>query len=112
MHLSAPRLVGHYCDAKSFVPWNVGEEWAGMDKREPANQYHMLARGDSHLTFAISRFGTPCAALEERATQLAEAQVEMPIADNGQMGMGSALVIRQEARFLAPRTSIAPPGRI
>lgn len=58
-------FAGHYCDARSFVPWNAGEGWEGMEKGKEANGYHILARGDSHLPFAKPRFGTPCAAIEK-----------------------------------------------
>jgi phytanoyl-CoA hydroxylase len=100
-------FAGHYCDARSFVPWNVGEKWDGMDEGEPANKYHILGRGDSHLPFATPRFGTPCAALEGRISRVAGTQVEMPMVENGQMGKGSVGVIRQQVidvRSLAPNT--------
>ncbi len=67
---------------------------AGMEEGRPANQYHVLARGDTHLPFATPTFGTPCAALEERIPRLARLQVKMPMADSGQMGMGSVPVVR------------------
>jgi phytanoyl-CoA hydroxylase len=51
-------FVGHYCNARSWVPWNSGEPYEG----DAANYLHILARGDTHLPFAQPRFGTPCAA--------------------------------------------------
>lgn len=53
-------FVGHYCNARSLVPWNHGNTFEG----ESANHLHILARGDTHLPFAQPAFGTPCAASE------------------------------------------------
>lgn len=54
-NMSASRLrrsfVNHYCNARSFTPWDGG------------NERHILARGNTTLPFAKPRFGTPCAAL-------------------------------------------------
>ena len=50
--------VGHYCNARSLVPWNHGEAWEG----ESGNYLHILARGATHMPFAQPLFGTPCAA--------------------------------------------------
>lgn len=55
-------FVGHYCNARSWVPWNHGEPWEG----EAANDQHILARGETHLPYAQPRFGTPCAANQPR----------------------------------------------
>lgn len=51
-------FVGHYCNARSFVPWNHGEPFEG----ESGNYLHILARGSTHLPYAQPKFGTPCAA--------------------------------------------------
>ena len=51
-------FVGHYCNARSWVPWNHGAPYEG----EAANNLHILARGTTHLPFAQPQFGTPCAA--------------------------------------------------
>jgi hypothetical protein len=51
-------FVGHYCNARSWVPWNHGAPYEG----ESANYLHILARGTTHLPYAQPRFGTPCAA--------------------------------------------------
>jgi hypothetical protein len=51
-------FVAHYCNARSLVPWNHGEP----DKGDSANEFHILARGVTHLPYAQPRFGTPCAA--------------------------------------------------
>lgn len=53
-------FVGHYCNARSLVPWNHGESYEG----DAANHLHILARGATHLPYAQPRFGTPCAANE------------------------------------------------
>lgn len=45
-------FVNHYCNARSFTTWGGG------------NENHILARGNTHLGFALPRFGTPCAALD------------------------------------------------
>jgi phytanoyl-CoA hydroxylase len=57
---SRPRraFVGHYCNARSWVPWNHGEPFEG----DAANGHHILARGSTHLPYAQPLFGTPCAA--------------------------------------------------
>ena len=48
---SAERLrrsfVSHYCNARSWVPWNHGQGWEG----DSANYMHILARGRTHLPF-------------------------------------------------------------
>ena len=58
-------FVGHYCNARSFVPWNHGETWEG----DAANYMHILARGQTHLPFAQPKFGTKCAANTPRSPQ-------------------------------------------
>jgi chlorinating enzyme len=55
-------FVSHYCNARSWVPWNNGTAWEGP----AANYLHILGRGQTHLPFAKPKFGTPCAALEEQ----------------------------------------------
>jgi hypothetical protein len=47
--------VCHYCNARSWVPWNHGEPYEG----DSANYQHILARGRTHLPYASPRFGTP-----------------------------------------------------
>ena len=49
-------FVAHYCNARSFVPWDDGR-LDGM-----GNGSHILARGATHLPYARPLFGTPCAA--------------------------------------------------
>jgi len=45
-------FVNHYCNARSFTTWGGG------------NEAHILARGNTHLPFALPKFGTPCTALD------------------------------------------------
>jgi len=61
-------FVCHYCNARSWVPWNHGAPFEG----DAANGEHILARGRTHLPFALPRFGTPCAALELAGGSAAE----------------------------------------
>jgi phytanoyl-CoA hydroxylase len=51
-------FVSHYCNARSFVPWDDEPLAPG----EMGNERHILARGSTHLPYAQPRFGTPCAA--------------------------------------------------
>lgn len=57
MTKDAPRraFTSHYCDARSYVPWNHGEPYDGPS----ANDRHILARGDTHLPYEQPRFGMP-----------------------------------------------------
>ena len=48
-------FVGHYCNARSFVPWDDDDAPA---PDEPANNRHLLARGATHMPYARPRFGT------------------------------------------------------
>lgn len=47
--------VCHYCNARSWVPWNHGEHYEG----EAANSQHILARGHTQLPYATPKYGTP-----------------------------------------------------
>jgi phytanoyl-CoA hydroxylase len=51
-------FVAHYCNARSYVPWDDEPLAHG----EMANDRHVLARGSTHLPHAQPRFETPCAA--------------------------------------------------
>jgi len=46
--------VCHYCNARSWVPWNHGAPYPG----DCANEFHILARGWTHLPFAAPKYGT------------------------------------------------------
>jgi phytanoyl-CoA hydroxylase len=48
-------FVGHYCNARSCVPWNHGAPYEG----EWANYLHIVARGTMHLPCVQPHFGTP-----------------------------------------------------
>lgn len=89
-------FVGHYCNARSFTQWGAD---AAPDNPHAAtaidpvtkmtNGSHILARGDTHLPFALPRFGTPCAALlspDERLQQREFAPSMMGDMDSGMMG--------------------------
>lgn len=76
-------FVSHYCNGRSWVPWNHGQPWTGPS----ANDLHMLARGATHLPFAQPKFGTPVY-LASGAPAAAGAPMRM-MAVNGDMTPGS-----------------------
>jgi hypothetical protein len=85
-------FVSHYCNARSWVPWNHGIPYDG----DAANHEHILARGTTHLPFAKPRFGTPCAALEPPEVRGKKAGARM-------MGMdGEMQPVVQEVRAWDP----------
>ena len=47
-------FVSHYCNARSWVPWNHGAPYEG----DAANHLHILARGETHLPYAHPCFTT------------------------------------------------------
>jgi phytanoyl-CoA hydroxylase len=51
-------FVAHYCNARSAVPWDDEPRADG----ELANDRHILARGSTHLPYALPRFGSVAAA--------------------------------------------------
>lgn len=86
-------FVSHYCNARSFTQWGADSP-TGDPHASPmvdpvtkmTNASHILARGDTHLPFALPRFATPCAALltpEERKRESEYAAAAM-----GDMGSG------------------------
>jgi phytanoyl-CoA hydroxylase len=92
-------FVSHYCNARSFTQWGADPDAPRGDVPpvDPAtgmtNGSHILARGDTHLPFALPRFGTPCAALltpEERRAQREHAATMMGDMDDGMMEMAEA----------------------
>jgi phytanoyl-CoA hydroxylase len=48
-------FVGHYCNARSFVPWDDDD---ALPPGESANHRHILARGTTHMPYARPMFGT------------------------------------------------------
>jgi phytanoyl-CoA hydroxylase len=66
-------FVGHYCNARSWVPWNHGQPWEGPS----ANYLHILARGATHLPYAQPKFGTPCAANQPQEVEAEESMSMM-----------------------------------
>jgi ectoine hydroxylase-related dioxygenase (phytanoyl-CoA dioxygenase family) len=48
-------FVAHYCNARSYVPWDDDDVPAG----EAANGRHILARGTTHMPYTTPKFGTP-----------------------------------------------------
>jgi ectoine hydroxylase-related dioxygenase (phytanoyl-CoA dioxygenase family) len=93
-------FVSHYCNARSFTQWGAdanAPEHEGVPPIDPAtgmtNGSHILARGDTHLPFALPRFGTPCAALltpAERRAQREHAATMMGDMDSGMMSEAEA----------------------
>jgi phytanoyl-CoA hydroxylase len=76
-------FVGHYCNARSWVPWNHGEPFEG----EAANNLHILARGRTHLPFAQPKFGTPCAANQPALAAPSGQPASMMASASGMMGL-------------------------
>jgi ectoine hydroxylase-related dioxygenase (phytanoyl-CoA dioxygenase family) len=77
-------FVGHYCNARSWVPWNHGFPYEG----EYANDQHILARGITPLPYAQPLFGTPCAANQPpKPRPAAQATMSMMGDDNDMMTM-------------------------
>ena len=68
-------FVGHYGNARSYTQWDGG------------NAHHILARGDTHLPFALPKFGTPCAALLPAAERARYGSLMATATDDGMMGM-------------------------
>ena len=58
-------FVSHYCNARSWVPWNHGASFDG----DSGNHLHILVRGKTHLPYAKPVFGTECAALNQEDAQ-------------------------------------------
>ena len=51
-------FVAHYCNARSFVPWDEDPLEVGRG----CNDRHILARGSTHLPHATAWFGAPVTA--------------------------------------------------
>lgn len=93
-------FVSHYCNARSFTQWGADDHAATagtVTTRDPAtgmtNGSHILARGDTHLPFALPRFGTPCAALlpaEVRSAEYKRTARMIQVTNNGLLGCALA----------------------
>jgi phytanoyl-CoA hydroxylase len=79
-------FVGHYCNARSLVPWNHGQPYEG----DSANYQHILARGTTHLAYGQPRFGTTCAANQPAERANAEPGRPMSMMGGGDGLMGPA----------------------
>ncbi len=83
-------FVSHYCNARSFTQWGGDGPQTVDPITGMTNGAHILARGDTHLPFALPKFGTACAALlspEQRRSQSeAAALMMMGDMDSGLMG--------------------------
>jgi chlorinating enzyme len=81
-------LVNHYCNARSFTSWDGG------------NKNHILARGNTHLEFAMPRFGTPCAATNPDRESVSDSGMICPtmmMADeDGMMGAQEPALVPEE----------------
>ncbi|HEV7300605.1 MAG TPA: phytanoyl-CoA dioxygenase family protein [Tepidisphaeraceae bacterium] len=89
-------FVSHYCNARSFTYWGSDESQPNKGK-DPVtggvNASHILARGNTHLPFAVPKFGTPCAALQpadERSRASEFAARTIASMNNGLMGCAIA----------------------
>jgi ectoine hydroxylase-related dioxygenase (phytanoyl-CoA dioxygenase family) len=93
-------FVSHYCNARSFTQWGADEGIRNVHKatcQDPitkmTNGSHILARGDTHLPFALPKFGTPCAAtlpVEQRKLEGELAARMIAATGNGLMGCAIA----------------------
>jgi phytanoyl-CoA hydroxylase len=84
-------FVSHYSSARAFTQWGPdADSKTGVDAgTKMSNGSHILARGDTHLPFALPRFGSHCAALlspEERRKESEYAIAMMADMASGMMG--------------------------
>ncbi|MBI3970730.1 MAG: phytanoyl-CoA dioxygenase family protein [Chloroflexi bacterium] len=84
-------FVSHYANARAFTMWG------SKNRREPANHLHLLARGWTHLPFAVPRFGTPCAANQPRP-QAPDGGEPMPMAMMGDSDKGEMQAAPQDPK--------------
>lgn len=87
-------FVSHYANARSFTQWGEDEHVEIKDESTGmTNASHILARGDTHLPFALPKFGTPCAATlsrEDRRQESLHAMRMIADTNNGLLGCGIA----------------------
>jgi hypothetical protein len=62
-------FVGHYCNARSFVPWDDEPLALG----ELGNGRHILARGSTHLPHALPRFAQAASGAAAEGESFAQA---------------------------------------
>ena len=74
-------FVSHYSNARSYTEWNYG------DAGGPANHFHILARGNTHLPFGKPQWGTPCAALQPPERRNKQRPASMMPDDKGDMAI-------------------------
>ncbi len=90
-------FVSHYCNARSFTQWghdpDIAESQAtAIDPVTKAtNGSHILARGDTHLSFATPRFGTPCAAVLPADARKAQSEFALAMMGDMESGMMGAM---------------------
>ncbi len=75
--------VCHYCNARSWVPWNHGSTYEG----EAANSEHILVRGRTHLPYGAPKYGTPVELSSPDGEDRGSLNVAMPDGDMGTMEM-------------------------
>lgn len=98
-------FVSHYCNARSWVPWNHGGPFDG----DCANYLHILARGTTHLPFAKPKFGTPCAALEPPTIIVRRTPTRM-VAKDGEMAKAEVRALDPEQKGWKAKPEPAAAG--
>jgi phytanoyl-CoA hydroxylase len=74
-------FVSHYSNARSYTEWNYG------DAGGPGNHFHILARGSTHLPYAMPKYGTPCAATRQRVIPASQRPGAMMPDEKGNMAI-------------------------
>ncbi len=79
-------FVNHYCNARSYTTWDEG------------NKNLILARGNTHMPFALPKFGTPCAALDPQPSLSDRGGVPtmMMAEEDGTMGAQEPALVEHE----------------